>query len=118
MVSSFPLPLSAYPSPSPDGLLATLGARVALDPFNAVATGIFFLAIVHTFMSAAFTRQAHRVQHRHDELARRDGRAPTPSVMAEVLHFFGEVEVVFGLWAVLLVGAATAYHGWEAAQHY
>jgi len=118
MPSSFPLPLSAYPPPSPDGLLATFGDRVALDPFNVVATVIFFLAILHTFMAAPVTRLAHRVQHRHDERARREGRVPMPSVNAEILHFFGEVEVVFGLWAVLLVGAATAYHGWEAAQHY
>ena len=30
------------------------------------------------------------------------GRTSAPSVLAEVLHFFGEVEVVFGLWAVVL----------------
>ena len=31
---------------------------------------------------------------------RASDRVPTPSVAAEILHFFGEVEVVFGLWAV------------------
>ena len=35
---------------------------------------------------------------------------------AEVLHFLGEVEVVFGLWAVLLHGRRfRAYAGWAAA---
>jgi hypothetical protein len=38
--------------------------------------------------------------------------------MAELLHFFGEVEVVFGLWAVVLLGATTMYAGWESAKHY
>ena len=50
----FPTPLDAYPSPSADGLLATLSARVTTDPFNAVATAIFLLAIVHTFVAPKF----------------------------------------------------------------
>ena len=41
-----------------------------------------------------------------------------PSVAAEVLHFFGEVEVVFGLWAVVLVVAIAAAHGWSTARQY
>jgi len=32
-----------------------------------------------------------------------------PSVLAELLHFLGEVEVVFGLWAVVLM-AGPAIH--------
>jgi hypothetical protein len=58
------------------------------------------------------------VQHRHDEEARAQGRPPSPRFAAEMLHFFGEVEVVFGLWAVVLLLAITAYAGWEAATHY
>jgi hypothetical protein len=38
--------------------------------------------------------------------------------MAELLHFLGEVEVVFGLWAVVLMVAITAYEGWATATHY
>ena len=46
------------------------------------------------------------------------GRPASPSLRAEALHFLGEVEVVFGLWAVVLLVATTAYAGWEAARHY
>jgi hypothetical protein len=35
-----------------------------------------------------------------------------------VLHFLGEIEVVFGLWAVVLLVAMTTYAGWQAASHY
>ena len=42
----------------------------------------------------------------------------SPSIAAEVLHFFGEVEVVFGLWAVVLLVARSRYAGWETATHY
>ena len=113
--AAFPTPLSAYPPPA-DGLLATLSARVAQDPINLVVTAIFAIAIVHTFAAAHFTRLAHAVQRRHDARAP-DGGAP-PSVAAELLHFFGEVEVVFGLWAVVLLVAITAMHGWGVARHY
>jgi hypothetical protein len=85
---------------------------------NGVATAIFALAIVHTFSVARFASLAHRVQHRHDERARAAGRPATPSVLAELLHFLGEVEVVFGLWAIVLLATIAAVLGWETARHY
>jgi len=118
IASHFPRPLSDYPPPVGGGLLDTLTSRVQLEPFNLIATGIFFLAILHTFAAARFAGLAHRVQHRHDALARAEGRAPRPSIVAELLHFLGEVEVVFGLWAVALMIAILGYFGWETAKHY
>jgi hypothetical protein len=116
--SAFPTPLTAYPPASPDGLLATLADRIAADPFNLIATTIFLLAIVHTFAAAWFAGLAHHIQHRADERARALGRRPMPSVIAEVMHFLGEVEVVFGLWAVVLAVILTASKGWFTASHY
>ena len=117
-VTEFPRALESYPTSADQTLAADLAARVQAEPFNAIATGVFFLAILHTFSAARFTRLAHKMQHRHDDEARALGRQPRPSVSAEVLHFFGEIEVVFGLWAVVLILAATAYAGWETAKHY
>jgi Putative Na+/H+ antiporter len=114
----FPAPLTSYPPPSPDGLLATLGDRVNAEPFNAIATSIFVCAIVHTFAAARFARMAHEWQHRHDQRAIADGRPTRPSVVADTLHFLGEVEVVFGLWAVVLAVAMVGWVGWEPATHY
>jgi hypothetical protein len=116
--STFPTPLANYPPPSADGLLGTLATRVAIEPFNAVATGIFLLAVIHTFMAARFTAMAHRVQERQDEQAGAAGQVSTPSVAAELLHLFGEVEVVFGVWAVVLLAAIALYAGWGTATHY
>jgi hypothetical protein len=113
-----PTPLSAYPPPSPDGLLATLVQRAGQDPFNLIATAIFCLAILHTFSVARFTAFAHRVQHDHDEREIRAGRRPHPSTLAEFLHFFGEVEVVFGLWAIVLSLAILAWHGFGTVVEY
>jgi len=115
-LSEFPRPLDAYPSAGT--LWDTLAARVTVEPFAAVATGIFALAILHTFAAARFTAWSHRVQHRHDDDARIRGRVATPSFAAEILHFFGEVEVVFGLWAVVLAAALTIQSGWQATTKY
>ena len=89
-------------------ILQILQSRVEIEPFNAIATGIFLLAILHTFAAARFARLAHRIQHHHDARSRARGEAPRPSVLAELVHFVGEVEVVFGLWAVVLAVAITS----------
>ncbi|MGH9175964.1 MAG: putative Na+/H+ antiporter, partial [Vicinamibacterales bacterium] len=112
-----PTPLSAYP-PAQDDIFATLADRVDVNPFNAVATAIFFLAILHTFAASKFAGWAHQLQHNHDARLRAQGREPAPRLIAEVMHFLGEVEVVFGLWAVVLLIAITSGEGWEAARHY
>src|SRR4029453_6423817 len=100
-VSQIPRALTSYPSVANQGLVAELTARIQLEPFNAIATAIFALAILHTFSAARFSALAHRVQHRHDVTAHAEQRTPQPSIAAELLHFLGEVEVVFGLWAVV-----------------
>ncbi len=117
-VTEIPRALETYPSAADQSLAAELSARVQLEPFNVIATGVFVLAILHTFAAARFAALAHRVQHRHDARVEAQGRRPSPSLVAELLHFLGEVEVVFGLWALLLLAAMTTYAGWESAKHY
>ena len=86
----FPRALSSYPPTDGMTLLQVLAQRIEIEPFNAIATAIFTLAILHTFGASRITRYAHR---------------RPPGVFSEILHFFGEVEVVFGLWAVVLLVA-------------
>ena len=88
------------------------------DPFNAVATVILVIAICHTFAAPSFTEAAQRRQARADAAAARAGHTPVPSVAAELLHFLGEVEVVFGLWIVPLMILIALARGWETAAHY
>jgi hypothetical protein len=118
IASVLPRALSSYPDPSGVPLYQVLIERVRLEPFNAIATAIFAIAILHTFAAIRFTRRAHHVQDAHDERARQAGRRSTPSVWAEALHFLGEIEVVFGLWSVVLLAAMLAYAGWNTAMNY
>jgi len=118
LIGDVPRALSDYPASQGADLLRTLIARAEIEPFNIVASTIFLLAILHTFATARFAALAHRVQQRHDERARARGGPSSPSVLAELLHFLGEVEVVFGLWAVVLAIAMTLYAGWSSTTRY
>jgi hypothetical protein len=114
----FPFPLDQYADPAGASLLQLLWSRIEQQPLNAVATGVFVLAVIHTFVANRFRRLAHHVQHTHDAERRRQGLAPEPSFRAEMLHFFGEVEVVFGLWVIALLAGITVVRDWVTARTY
>lgn len=66
-----------------------------------IAAILFALALAHTFAAKSFERLADRYP-RH----------------AGLFHFFGEVEVVFGLWAFVLIVAMAIVSGGAEAIHY
>ena len=121
----FPRPLSDYPEPFRGSILQVLRERAAMEPFNVVATAIFFLAIVHTFLAPKIMALSHRLEDRHEQALIRRGTQPNRegertevSFAAETLHFLGEVEAIFGIWVVPLLIALTLAHGWPVARDY
>lgn len=124
----FPLPLHAYADRDVPGLLDVLRHRIEVEPFNLVATIIFLLAIVHTFLATKFMHLAHvwrdehaakvRARGRTEESAALAGAKEPVSFKAEIMHFLGEVEAIFGIWVVPLLVAMTIYKGWPAAEEY
>jgi hypothetical protein len=118
VLAAFPRPLAEYAGGGSDSLVDVLVGRVRAEPFNAAATGIFLLAILHTFAAARFTTLAHRLQQQHEASEHAAGMRRLPSVLAELVHFLGEIEVIFGLWAVMLLLAIAAHAGWDTARHY
>ncbi|MGI8820530.1 MAG: putative Na+/H+ antiporter [Chthoniobacterales bacterium] len=118
---SFPRPLDQYNDAGLTSVFAIVRNRATTEPFNVVATGIFFLAIIHTFLAKRFTKVAHRWRDEHEAEVRRRGPlgpGKEVSLKAEVMHFFGEIEAIFGIWVVPLLIAITAVRGWPAAEHY
>jgi len=116
--TAFPRSLDSYPIVAGQGLFEVLRARAEADPINAIAALLFLLAVLHTFFAGRFTAASHRVQERHDAKMTALGRPHLPNVRAELLHFLGEIEVVFGLWGVPLLLAIIATNGWATATHY
>src|SRR5260221_5618751 len=55
----FPISSDSYQDESISTLSGKLFARIQQEPFNAAATIIFFIAIVHTFLVSRFQRLAH-----------------------------------------------------------
>lgn len=100
--------------------------RAKKEPVLAVASIIFLLAIFHTFAAIPITKYAHKVQHDHDEkikqIARDHHTMPEERKMvsfkATVLHFFGEVEAIFGIWVIALLGVLLYFVGFTEMKSY
>jgi len=122
---NFPRPLDSYASqPESASILDILHDRIDADPFNLVATLIFFFAIAHTFAAPTFLRLSHRFEHEHQDLLAKSARKLPPgsreevSFKAQIFHFLGEIEAIFGIWAVPLLIAIAFSKGWSQARDY
>ena len=120
----FPVPLTCYAIGTENeiSLIEVLRGRVAVEPLNLWASLIFSGAITHTMLAPLITRAAHGMRGRHTARWRawghaQGGKAPV-SFGAEVVHFCGEVEPIFGLWVVPLLGAIMWFESWHTAEEY
>ncbi len=116
---AFPRSLKSYNDAEAGGIWTILKNRVQKEPFNLVATLIFFLAIIHTFLTGRFMAIAHKWEHDHQEKVK-NGEANRDSVHhgAELFHFLGEVEAVFGIWAIALVITIIGFYDWQTMVNY
>jgi hypothetical protein len=107
----FPRSLDSYNDTGVTDVLAILQNRIKQEPFNLVASIIFLCAIIHTFMTSKFLAIAHKWEAAHQEKIKQE-LVPKYSVhhRAKFFHFLGEVEVVFGLWVVALIGAIIVFY--------
>ncbi len=109
-------------------LLEVLTVRAKKDPFNVVATIIFFLAIGHTFIAGGLLKKSHEILHEHEAKVKsgeiyHPGEKDPVSFKATLFHFLGEVEAVFGLWllplfAVIIIMKGGLGIGWATMTHY
>ena len=117
--SEFPRSLESYHDNGLQSIGATLGNRIREEPFNLAASLIFLCAITHTFLTSRFLAIAHAWEAGHREkIALGQAHRRSVHIGAGVFHFFGEVEVVFGLWAVVLALAVTFFYDWGTVVDY
>jgi hypothetical protein len=117
--NAFPRSLDSYNDNDVDSIFAILINRVKQEPFNLIATLIFLCAITHTFLTSKFLALAHKWEHEHEQ-KKSQGLAEKHSVHhgAELFHFLGEVEAVFGIWAIALVGSIFFFYDWKTTVNY
>lgn len=130
----FPVPLQAYKDPTNEkgekDLWETLKYRAMLkyeytnlNGFNLVASIIFVCAILHTFLAGFFMEMAHKIEHKHQEKIKAEGKTACAkpqedaeddvSFSAHLFHFLGEVEAIFGIWVIALAGAVLWFFGFN-----
>ena len=116
--AGFPQDLQEYDDAG-QSIMARLAGRIEASPFNLVGTVIFFLAILHTFFSSKILKISHRLEHAHERKIE-EGKAPLNSVSntGRLLHFLGEIEVVFGLWAIPLLLSIIVFFDWPTVVGY
>lgn len=122
LAAPVPIPLDTYDD-ADAGLLSQLLGRIKHEPYNLIASLIFLLAIIHTFFAGSIRRIAHKVQHEHEERIRREGRTGEAkpynearddvSFKAEILHYCGEIEAIFGIWLIPLLLSFMLYFGFQ-----
>lgn len=117
--SHFPPTFASYQDAELEGIVAILQHRISHTPFNLVATLVFLCAIIHTFLSSKFLYYAHKWKSEHQKRIEEGQESESSThIMSEVFHFLGEVEVVFGLWAVILAGTIVLFYDWHTFVDY
>ena len=96
--------------PTTPELWPQLAESVRQDGFLPASGVVFGFAILHAFAAPVFARAAERV----------GASGSASSWRARLLHLLGEVEIVFGLWALVLIGLLVVWpgRGWGFAWHY
>ncbi|MGK0289232.1 MAG: hypothetical protein ACI86H_000666 [bacterium] len=122
--SKLPIKLSSYKD-SKMSVGEKLVNRVKSNPFNFVATLIFLCAIIHTFLASKIEALAHKVSARHKrkiENLKKKGKLPqdteSVSFFGEILHFLGEIEAIFGIWTLPLIGSVIFFYDWHTVESY
>lgn len=108
----------------------TLQNRVAAHPFHLISAILFICAIIHTFFANKISRIAHHLADQHIKRERKrkkrfSGRFEMEEDLeksvhfgAEVLHFFGEIEVIFAIWVLPLMISIAYWWDWGTAMKY
>jgi hypothetical protein len=124
----FPKPVEEYHDEQTPGITAKLLHRIQDEPFNLVGTLIFLGAIIHTFIASRFMLIAHRLEHQYHALEEKEKDTSDDKELsrardrlqfrAQLFHFLGEVEVVFGIWLIPLAIAILLMKGWGTLTSY
>jgi len=116
---TLPKSIESYHDEEIDSVFSTILYRIKVEPFNAAATLIFFLATIHILSASWFLGIAHHHEHLHEEKKKSGECDPESySLRAGIFHFLGEVEAIFGIWTIALALVITLFYDWETFVDY
>lgn len=104
-VSEFSFPPDPASMPMRGDVWHTILTRAAEHPALLASSCIFILAIAHTFGAGGFRKLSHKLE------ARDAAAGEEPGFAASVCHFLGEIEAIFGIWALVLFGMLSFWPG-------
>ena len=126
-IADFPKALDSYHDSHMTDVGEILMHRIKQEPLNLVVSLMFLCAIIHTFCVGWFRRMAEKTEKKHRQFMKLNGLdnlkyngnvVDNVSFKAEVYYFFGEVEIVFGLWVVPVFWMIAFFYGWNTPVHY
>lgn len=100
------------------GLGQVLKESISHHPFNLVALIIFVCAIIHTLLAHQISHLAHQLEKKWDEKHPGEKGKAKYNFGIEILHFLGEVEIIFAIWVIPLLIAITLFWDWKLAVGY
>lgn len=102
------LPLREYEGEPSGPTSEEILYRAEKAPLNIFSSVIFILAVLHILSVRKISLLAKKIKP-DTELKK---------FFIEILHFLGEVEIVFGIWVIPLVICITTFYNWETAVDY
>lgn len=121
---AFPPSLESYGDSPASSLWEVLRNRIQQEPLNLWVTLLFIGAILHTFFTHKFLHWAHILEERNklktagETPVGHSSKGKSGSAAARALHFFGEVEAVFGIWCLPLLILLAVNTSWQTAVAY
>lgn len=89
-------------------IIDILRQKIAADPFSLVTFFIFIGAVCHTFLASKFTAKSKELE----------AKVGHETYGSQLLHWCGEVEIIFGLWLIPLVFGFLLFKGWHPMVEY
>lgn len=115
LANSFPKKLDSYGNEESLSILDIIFSRIREEPFNLFATSIFFLAIIHMFMTSYFLKLSHQKEEEFKKnlYSKKGPIKGEINIISKLLHFLGDIEVVFGLWTIALAMGISFFYDWN-----
>ncbi len=117
--ANFPPRLIEYPDVFGQGIDDVLISRIEFFPFNLFATAVFVCAVVHILFSTKFLKLGAKLRSDQEFTIKIGKTVPSGAILrADFALMLGKVEVIFGIWAIVLGMGIVVFADWATLVDY